>query len=436
MFRVGFSPLLVLGSSALVLSIGGWLALDAWVSKATTRLAWEPTLLHLGCGGLLALGLCCPWLRRARGLNAVGRISYGLYLFHLPIYAALGLAQSATGLPRWRGAAAVLATFAVAAVSFRLLEAPLLAWVRRTPTRLGLRWGRVSLSVGSVLALGLAITVVWQAVVWVGRHPRVPEELRYEAVVSDTGNPGYYWMGIHHDLDSHGFRRHTPFPAKTPGVPRVAIVGDSYTFGHCVECDQVLSAVAERMLRDRGIAVEVLNLGICGSQAEDVMRTIWDTALALQCQVIVYAASVDDFTPGGESCGKYSFNQFLTDPSFAQRFREAIRAMQTACTAKGVLLRVIPFTQETDNEQTVALVRLIQSLCGQEGVALIDIEAYLRDNAHRNFEFSRLDGHPNAECHRLHGKMIAQELMNLHASGALQCDPPGAVPTKETSERK
>jgi peptidoglycan/LPS O-acetylase OafA/YrhL len=435
--RVRFSPLLIVGLFSLLLSVGGWLARSAWASTERTGLAWESTLLDLGCGGLLALGLCCPALDRARGLNTVGRISYGLYLFHLPIYAALGLAQSTAGLPRWRGVAAVLSTFAVAAVSFRLVEAPLLGWVRQNQHRLGLRWGRVSLSLGSALALGFAVIVVWQMVGWVRGHPRIPEEMRYGAVVTDSGTTGFYWMGIHHDLDANGFRRHTPFPAKTPGLPRVAIVGDSYTFGQCVESDQVLSAVAERIVRGRGVEVEVLNLGKCGAQAEDVLRTIQDTALSLQCQVIVYAATVDDFVPGGEGSDKYTVKQFLSDPAFAQRFRKAIRAMQAACTAKGVILRVIPFTQETNNAETIAAVRLIQSLCRQEGIALIDIDAYLRDNAHRHFEFNHLlDGHPNAECHRLHGAMIAQELLRLHASGALFSDPAPAVPAAESFPRK
>jgi hypothetical protein len=159
-----------------------------------------------------------------------------------------------------------------------------------------------------------------------------------------------------------------------------------------------------------------------------VVKIIQDTALPLQCHVIVYAATMDDLVPGGESIDNYSWTQLRTDPIFARRFRVAIRTMQEACTAARVILRVIPFTQLTNNADAIATIRLIQSLCRQEGVALIDIDPYLRDNAHRHFQFNPLlDGHPNAECHRLHGTMVAQELMRLHASGALASGPGRAV---------
>jgi peptidoglycan/LPS O-acetylase OafA/YrhL len=418
-FHTCFSPLLVLGLFALLLSVGAWFLLSTGTGDAMTRLTWQPTRLHLGCGGLLTLGLCCPWLERARALNSVGRISYGLYLFHLPIYAALGLAQSGTSQPLWRGAAALFATFAVAAVSFRLLEAPILTWVRGSGQRLGVRWGGVSISLGSALTLGLAAAFIWQVVGWVRAHPSVPKELRYDAVIDDSGTTGYYWMGVHHDLDPAGFRRHAPFPAKKSGVPRVAIVGDSYTFGQCIESDKVLASVAERFVKDQGVEMEVLNLGRCGAQVEDVLAIIRDTALSLQPRVIVYAAAVDDFVPSGHNAADYTMDQFLTNPVFAQRFRESIRAMQTACRENGAVLRIIPFTQDTHDAVTIKVVRLIQSLCKEEGIGLIDIEAYLHANSHRHFKFSRLDGHPNEECHRLYGEMVSKELVLLHANGEL-----------------
>jgi peptidoglycan/LPS O-acetylase OafA/YrhL len=415
--RVRISILAVLGVFALTIGVGGWLILSTWVREATTRLVWEPTFLHLGCGGAFGLGMCCPWLKWVRGLNAVGRISYGLYLFHLPIYAFLGLAQTVSGLPWWRGAAALLATFLLAAASFCWIEAPILSWVRGSPQRLRLRVGKCSLSLGSVLALGLAFIVSWQVARWLRDHPGVPWELRYHAVTDDSGMTGYFWMGVYHDLAPNGFRRQTPFPVRTPGVPRVAVVGDSFTFGQCVEDDQVLATVAENIVRKRGIAVEVLNLGKCGSQAEDVLQTIRDSALPLECQVIVYAAAADDFLPSGENAAGHTLEEYRTDPAYADRFRATIRAMQANCTARGVILRVIPFTQDTNDPETIATVRFLQSLCNEEGVALIDIESFLRENTHRHFKFNQFDSHPDAECHRLYGEMIAQELLQLVTDG-------------------
>ncbi len=409
------SRLLILGVSSLLISVASWLAISAWVTKATDRMLWEPTLLHLGCGGLLALGLCCPRLGRIRALNGIGRISYGLYLFHLPIYAALGLAQSVTAVPHWRGAAALLATFAFAAASFRLIEAPILAWIRRKQNDIVPRVNRMPLSVGSIITLFLATVLVYQAVVWFRNHPEIPKELRF----ANLGPSGFMVMGVFHELDSEGFRRNTPFPPKKAAVPRVATVGDSYTYGQCVENDKVLASVAERLLRARGIEVEVLNLGKRGTQAEDMVRTIEKTALPILSNAIIYCASVDDFKASGNH-DPYPLKGILTDPVFTERFREAIRAMHGACKAKGVIFQVMPFTQYPDDSENISLVRLIQTLCKEENVPLIDIELYLRDNNHRNFAFNKLDSHPNAECHGLHAEILVKELMRLHESGELR----------------
>jgi peptidoglycan/LPS O-acetylase OafA/YrhL len=83
-------------------------------------------------GGLLIMGLLVPGSRLARwlenrGLVAVGKISYGLYLWHFPIFLGLGVLvgrmRDASAL--WLGLAWMI-TFAVCIASFKLLEQPAL----------------------------------------------------------------------------------------------------------------------------------------------------------------------------------------------------------------------------------------------------------------------------------------------------------------------
>ena len=68
-------------------------------------------------------------LLRARWLRGIGRISYGLYLYHFPLYRFAGLHQSEPFSPRI--AFALILTFAVATGSYFVIEAPILRYARR-----------------------------------------------------------------------------------------------------------------------------------------------------------------------------------------------------------------------------------------------------------------------------------------------------------------
>jgi peptidoglycan/LPS O-acetylase OafA/YrhL len=66
-------------------------------------------------------------LLETRPLVSVGSISYGLYLWHFPIFVALGVPSGKLGVPGlMRLALAWSVTFAVCALSFRFVEAPAL----------------------------------------------------------------------------------------------------------------------------------------------------------------------------------------------------------------------------------------------------------------------------------------------------------------------
>ena len=84
------------------------------------------------CSAVLAaaLGLrdSSAWparVMRSAALTFVGRISYGLYLYHAPIFNAFGLVRHGYA-PVSAGVLAVAATFGLATVSFYALEQPLL----------------------------------------------------------------------------------------------------------------------------------------------------------------------------------------------------------------------------------------------------------------------------------------------------------------------
>lgn len=71
-------------------------------------------------------------LLRAAPLTAIGRISYGLYLYHYPLYHAFGIRSPEVPDPSLlRHALGLSAIFAIAALSQRFVERPLLALGKR-----------------------------------------------------------------------------------------------------------------------------------------------------------------------------------------------------------------------------------------------------------------------------------------------------------------
>jgi peptidoglycan/LPS O-acetylase OafA/YrhL len=86
-------------------------------------------LVALAAGAVIVSCVTCPdslltRLLSVRALVFTGRISYGLYLYHWPIYLALSHAHTGLLGPSLL-AARLAATFAVASVSFRCLEEPI-----------------------------------------------------------------------------------------------------------------------------------------------------------------------------------------------------------------------------------------------------------------------------------------------------------------------
>ncbi|HEV3025120.1 MAG TPA: GDSL-type esterase/lipase family protein, partial [Pirellulales bacterium] len=78
--------------------------------------------------------------------------------------------------------------------------------------------------------------------------------------------PGFRLRSSHFEItiNSLGLRGPEIVRDKPPGVRRLAIVGESSTFGYLVRDGEVAARLLERNLRDRGLKVEVLNAGVPG----------------------------------------------------------------------------------------------------------------------------------------------------------------------------
>jgi peptidoglycan/LPS O-acetylase OafA/YrhL len=128
---------------------------------------WEHFGIPIAALASTALVLCVvlqPEHRIARALSLkpllwVGRRSYGLYIYHLPILVLVSPLSGPEGRVPWRtGLISVVVMFSAAAASYRWLERPAMRWMRDREERVRTTPATPSVSepaVGGILASGV-----------------------------------------------------------------------------------------------------------------------------------------------------------------------------------------------------------------------------------------------------------------------------------------
>ena len=241
----------------------GRIALEVVAIVSVTYLAWEWShqrgdALSLYRGPLLLCGLAAAAVIAAaahpdrgpighvlavRPLVGLGLISYGVYLFHWPVF--LVLTPSRTGLSGWwLFAERVGVTIAIALGSYYLIEQPVRRGVPR-PTR-------------ALVALGAATAMIATSLVVATHIARIPTPVA--AATAPVGNSPIaapvHLTEVDHEFLPPGDWSHltqhchaeVPPYVGTPGrtaAPRVLIAGDSVAcfVGAALEIDQVSDGV-------------------------------------------------------------------------------------------------------------------------------------------------------------------------------------------------
>ena len=97
-----------------------------------------------------------------------------------------------------------------------------------------------------------------------------------------------------HRVNSQGWRGPERSRARTPGLSRIACLGDSHTFGHGVGDAETWPAALERELGQRGVRAEVLNFGVGGFDTEQEARLLETHALAFAPDLVLLQVFVND----------------------------------------------------------------------------------------------------------------------------------------------
>jgi len=141
-------------------------------------------------------------------------------------------------------------------------------------------------------ALGLAISLVATAASLVVME--LATRWFFRDVTTTSDDRGYFtqrWLRSGAvSLNADGFRDRR-VGAKAPGAFRIAVVGDSFTYGNGIAADDRYTAVMQRMLPAR---FEVLNFGVPGNNTPEHGRLIADRLGAVAPDFILLQWFVND----------------------------------------------------------------------------------------------------------------------------------------------
>lgn len=263
------------------------------------------------------------------------------------------------------------------------------------------------------------------------------------------------WMSRAVRLNSWGFRERELTFDKPPGVYRIAVIGDSVTFGYGIPDRERFSNHLHDRLAPRGR--EVLNFGRPGTDTADHIADLKDFVLRTRPDFVLLQWYVNDFeghvvrdrlplaTPGplvrlhARLVGWSAFHSLLTlnmqgrfsgidqyldymrafvgDPAGARsqaaiaQIREFIRLCRNDGVGVGIVLFPHLAVDPAGPYPLDYLHQRVLDACAEQRIACVDLRSTFAE--HRNYKelwVTRLDYHPNALANR----MAATSLMDAY----------------------
>ncbi|MBV8755450.1 MAG: hypothetical protein JO328_21560 [Hyphomicrobiales bacterium] len=296
----------------------------------------------------------------------------------------------------------------------------------------------------------------------------IPEEWKRREVSIPGSVSSYYWQGVLHIHNADMMRHLGPFPPRRPGVFRIAIVGDSLTYGYGIDESDTFTHLLDDWLSEGG-RVEALNLGVPGAQSEDIVKVIEKSLPELKPDLFVYAVCENDYLPSGVA--QYSsyyavplpdsvkdflishsmaveftsdlydaalrrlhlradfFDDILADfNGYQQGFDNNLIRMSTAVEKAGLppIIGVVLDQYPTYGGTGYQIARVAERAMRRAGFDVIETESYYRNYNNTAFDVSRWEGHPNEVAHYIWAKMLAEHLRQ-HIESPRLVDRPAVV---------
>lgn len=291
----------------------------------------------------------------------------------------------------------------------------------------------------------------------------MPEEWKKRTVEIPNTTKAYYWHGKLHVFDENMMRRTTPFPAKRDDTFRIIVIGDSLTYGLGVDEEDTYPRVLEKELRKR-YRVEVLNLGVCGFDSEELVEVVERFAPLLKPDLILYGLCLNDFLPRFvPNVDGYPFplprsfkemmvkhtrvGQFLNReyndlllrlnlrpnlaekilhrfPSYRKRFAQDLRIMNAFAADNGFGPIIAMVVDQWPTKQRRQAAELAEKAAAEAGMIVIPTADYYRMYENRQEKelielvVSRWELHPNEKTHARFAELFLSVVSRLPALNA------------------
>lgn len=239
--------------------------------------------------------------------------------------------------------------------------------------------------------------------------------------------------------------------APPPGSVRIALIGDSVTFGNGCREEETLARALEAELARGGGRYEVLNCGVPAYNADNVATLLRERVAALAPQRVIWVmvandvcdahrrteipvdATIDAFADfplrspllqmlnqqasallraAGLALDGYVESVLRQhDRAGDERLRRALAAMKETCAAAGADFRVAiyPFMTRLDRNPFQRIEERCFAVCAELGVPCVRIaEAFPPDENLQRHWVALLDAHPDGEANRRAAALLAE----------------------------
>jgi len=270
--------------------------------------------------------------------------------------------------------------------------------------------------------------------------------------------PGFAtrYRGFDVSVNSSGFRGPEIAPRRA-GELRVALVGDSFTFGNGVAFEDTLGERLARELARLGRPAAVFNCGVPGYNAGHAAITARERALALDLDLLVYVFFANDLEPSperhevpedavidplhgfplrsalGQWCAVHVKRWLASrgvdvdartraawhanlEQGGSARLEAALDELAAACAARGVplVVAIYPFLAPPETNPFAEVDDFAATACAARALPCVELrEAFPDDSALYGYWSSTWDSHPDGAGHQRAAELLAPRLLEL-----------------------